>query len=197
MRHDLHVAGRAFRLRPVAGADAPYIVSLRARQSAFLNRGAATAEAQSQWLDRYFARDDDFYFVVETLDGRRREGLVGIYDVSRVERTGQWGRWVLEPWSSAAVESALLVYRCAFERLLLERVWCRTLMANAKVVAFHDSCGLTRAPCIVTIDRDGRAEAAVEHVLWEREWPVVMTRLDRIATRVARAAMASAAAQRS
>ena len=190
----MHIAGRAFRLRPVAESDAPYIVNLRSRAGGFLNSGAITAEQQSHWLERYFERGGDFYFVVETVDGKRREGLVGLYDVRWPERTAEWGRWVLEAQSSAAVESALLVYRCAFGELALDRVRCRTLAANAKVVAFHDSCGLARVPGTVMIDHDGQSHTAVEHVLWRRDWPPVMTRLDRLASRFAATAMRSATA---
>jgi RimJ/RimL family protein N-acetyltransferase len=185
LRHDLHLPGYAFRLRPVRESDAPYIVDLRRRAGAFLNRGAHSDDAQLQWLARYFERAGDYYFVVESSDGTRREGLVGVYDVSALNAEAEWGRWVLEPGSNAAVESALLVYRCAFERLRLERVRCRTHAANAAVVAFHDSCGLARAAGEVMIEHNGERCAAVEHVLSRADWPRAGERLDNLARRFA------------
>lgn len=189
MRHDHRLAGYAFRLRPVAEADAGFIVALRASAGDFLNRGADTVEAQLAWLGRYFGRDGDFFFIVETLDGARREGLAGVYDLRRAERTAEWGRWVLRAGSNAAVESALLVYRFAFGVLQLASLRCRTLSANARVVAFHDSCGLARSPAEVVVDHDGSAQPAVEHTLARTDWPRVESHLHRIASRFAMTAL--------
>lgn len=185
MRHDIHLPGYAFRLRPVREADAPYIVDLRRRAGEYLNRGALTEDGQLLWLARYFERAGDYYFVVESSGGARREGLVGVYDLSAANAEAEWGRWVLEPGSNAAVESALLVYRCAFERLRLERVRCRTLAANAAVVAFHDSCGLARAAEEMMIEHNGARSSAVEHVLSRTGWPRTAERLERLARRFA------------
>lgn len=185
MRHDLHLTGHAFALRPVAVADAAFIVEVRAQGGRFLNRGAATVAEQRKWIELYFARPGDCYFVVESRRDATPEGLVGIYDIDPQARAAEWGRWVLRPGSPAAVESALLVYRCAFGPLALERVVCRTLADNTRVVAFHDSCGLARAPAPITITQDGQPRAAVEHALDRAGWPAVEARLDRLAQRVA------------
>ena len=185
MRHDIHLHGHAFRLRPVDEADAAFIVDLRGRSGRFLRKGSASATEQLAWLRRYFERAGDFYFVVEPIHDRRREGLVGIYDVDSQRREAEWGRWVLEPYSNAAIETALLVYRCAFEALGLLRMRCRTIAENAQVVSFHDSCGLRRAPERVWIERDGERCAGVEHTLSRVDWPAVMRRLDSLAERFA------------
>ena len=184
MRHDLRIAGRAYRLRPIEESDADYIVQLRANRP-FLNAGATTTDEQRAWLGCYFERKHDFYFVIEASRDGAREGLVALYDVDVSARTGEWGRWVLRNGSNAAVESALLVYRCAFERLRLDNVRCRTLCDNVKVVAFHDSCGLRRASGPVMIEHDGQPRPGVEHRVSREEWPRVEARLERLAARFA------------
>jgi RimJ/RimL family protein N-acetyltransferase len=184
LRHDIHIAGHAFQLRPVVESDAAFIVGLRGHARNALNHGADTQEEQLRWLSAYFERSDDFYFVVESIAGAEREGVIGLYDIQ--DGAAQWGRWVLRAASNAAVESALLIYRCAFSRLSLQRVWCRTLATNAAVVAFHDSCGLERAPDPVSMDHDGKRRSAVEHALNRSDWPQVMQRLDAMAARFAR-----------
>lgn len=171
--------------------DAAHIVDLRAWAGRYLNRTAADIDAQITWLNAYFARAGDYYFVVETIDGRCREGLIGLYDVKRPEGTGEWGRWILEPGSNAAIESALLIYRFVFETLALENVCCRTLCANEKVAAFHDSCGLARRGDPVTIEHDGRPSPAIEHRLHRTRWPTVNRRLERLASRFATTALRS------
>jgi RimJ/RimL family protein N-acetyltransferase len=184
--------GHAFRLRPVELSDAALIVELRARSGAFLNPGASTVAGQIAWLEDYFERGGDFYFVVERADRTQAEGMVGLYGMDEDQRTAEWGRWVLRPGSSAAVESALLVYRCAFERLALERVRCRTLADNLKVVAFHDSSGLARAHVPVSIQHGGRQVPGVLHTLARQDWESVRQRLEPLAARVASAVRRSA-----
>jgi RimJ/RimL family protein N-acetyltransferase len=181
------LSGHAFRLRPVDETDAEFIVDLRGRAGTFLHRGAKSTTEQLTWLACYFERPGDYYFVVETADQRRREGLVGLYDLDPQNCTAEWGRWVLEPGSNAAVESALLIYRCAFVELALEGVRCRTLVENERVVAFHDNCGLERGPSPIWIEHDGERRPAIVHTLLRHGWPHLMGRLDRLATRFARA----------
>ena len=121
----------------------------RSSSSCATHRGSSSTAAlcneveQRAWIETYFALPDDYYFVVERMSDRKAEGLVGIYDFDRATASAEWGRFVVRPGSRAAVEAALLVYRCGFETLGLDRMVCRTLAANEKVVAFHDSCGLT------------------------------------------------------
>lgn len=190
MRHDIQIAGYAFRLRPVSKSDAPYIVDLRLRAGKYLNQGARSAAQQAEWLERYFARPDDYYFVIESSD-RVPHGLVGIYGVEPAGFDAEWGRWVLEAGSNAAIESALLVYRCAFERLGLQRVHCCTLKENVKAVAFHDSCGLARTARDIVIEHDGRPAPAVEHVLVREAADQVLARLSLLASRFATSARRS------
>jgi RimJ/RimL family protein N-acetyltransferase len=194
LEHNLSMRGHAYGLRPVALADAEYIFGLRSASGRFLNRGASSEREQRTWLENYFLRPDDYYFVIEHSSDGRAEGLVGIYDVNRETRTAEWGRFVLRPGSCAAVETALLVYRCAFDVLGLVRVYCRTLADNAQVVAFHDSCGLERAPEVVMVAHDGRRREAVEHLLDRAGWPNVRERLDRLAARLAARTQTSAIA---
>jgi hypothetical protein len=183
VRHELHREGPAFRLRPVVDEDAAYIVDLRARGGPYINRGATNVAAQRDWLTRYYEREGDFYFVVVSRRDARREGLVGIYDVR--DGGAEWGRFVLEPGSVAAVETALLVYDVAFYELALDRVCCRTLAANTHVVAFHDSCGLVRTPGEVTITHDGAPARAIEHWMTRNAWRQTRERMDRLAARIA------------
>jgi RimJ/RimL family protein N-acetyltransferase len=157
----------------------------------FLNRGATTLAGQLAWLERYFEREGDYFFIIERIDSGQREGLVGVYDLRVNDRSAEWGRFVLATGSNAAIETVLLVYRFAFDELGLEWVRCRTLASNAKVVAFHDSCGLERNPRGVTIEHNGRPSPGVEHELARSRWPSVMKRLDALAARFAGTATSS------
>jgi RimJ/RimL family protein N-acetyltransferase len=124
---------------------------------------------------------------VESRDSRDRHGLVGVYDIDPVDRTGEWGRWILRSGSLAAVESALLVYRLAFEYLQLRSIYCITVADNLPVVSFHDSCGLTRAAFLPKhFELGGVMYDGVKHVCMRENWSIVRSLLELQAERVAR-----------
>jgi len=189
MLHDLSIDGHAFRLRPVADADAAFVVELRSDPSlaAYLHAGAQTEADQRAWFAKYYDRSGDYYFVVERLGTGVREGLIALYDLDMAARTAEWGRWIMRPGSVAAVESAWLVYRAAFERLGLEAAFCRTVAENAKVVSFHDSCEIAERRVLSRhFEIGGRRLDAIEHRVTRESWPRVDARLDALSRMVAR-----------
>jgi RimJ/RimL family protein N-acetyltransferase len=189
VRHDFSTRGVAFGLRPVRVDDAETLLQLRTHsaRTRFLNRGGETVEAQRMWLNSYFDHADDYYFIVYSLSNGRADGALTLCNVDARTRSGEWGRWVVRPGSSAAVESAMLAYRIGFESLRLERIYSRTLAQNAHVISFHDSCGVARAPDEIVVQFEGKPAFAVEHHLDVSDWPAVEQRLDRLARRIATA----------
>jgi RimJ/RimL family protein N-acetyltransferase len=187
MRHEVSIRGAAFGLRPVCDADAAFIVALRGdpKLGRHLHPTPPSVPNQLAWLASYYDREDDYYFVIERLGTGEREGLIGLYNVFGGE--GEWGRWVLRTTSLAAVESASLICRCAFDTLQLDAVYCRTLSTNQRVVSFHDSCGiderriLLKHYCI-----RGELLDAVEHRLTRAAWPEFDARLQPLINLVAR-----------
>lgn len=138
---------------------------------------------QILWMNDYLDRGGDYLFIVERKDGTP-EGIVGLYDVRDGE--AEWGRWVLHTGSMAAAESVLNIYRVAFDTLVLERVYCRTVAENAQVVSFHDSSGLRRTNQPVPDARiDSRRLPMIEHELTADHWPGVRLVLERQALRIA------------
>lgn len=189
MEHDVTLAGHAFSLRPVHYEDAEFIVSLRndSRLNKYLHSGASAQAAQTQWLESYFTRSGDYYFVVEQLVGGAREGLVAIYNKDDDANTAEWGRWVLRPGSFAAIESAWLSYRVGFEILNLESLYCRTVVENRSVVSFHDSCGAPRRRTLVDhFELSGRKFDAVEHCVDRGIWDAMNSKLENLAKGLAR-----------
>jgi RimJ/RimL family protein N-acetyltransferase len=189
VRHDIVAEGPAFRLRPVELADAAFIVALRGsgERSRFLHPISPDVGAQVEYLRGYFERASDYYFIIERKHDESAEGTIGIYDVDGATRSGEWGRWILCSGSGAAVESVWLLYRVAFARLELERLYCRTIEKNTKVVSFHNSSGLRlhrHLPKHVLLR--GRAYDAVEHEILRTEWPRIDAMLGDRSARFAR-----------
>jgi RimJ/RimL family protein N-acetyltransferase len=186
MRHGLRLSGRRFALRPADPEDAGFILSLRTdpELSRFLHPTSAAVADQLAWMRAYEQRPGDYYFIVTDERSGGLVGTIGIYDLA--EGAGEWGRWLIRPDSLAAVESALLIYRLGFEQLKLDRLYCRTLADNGRVVSFHDSMGADRVRTIEAYAAlaDGMHDA-VEHQVTRDRWEPLRPRLERLAQRVA------------
>lgn len=183
MRHDLTIIGSAFRLRPIGDADAFLILELRCNPylNRYLHATSSTLEDQLAWLASYYERPGDYYFVIERKETGRPEGVISVYDIDPNAACGEWGRWILKPGSLAAVESAWLIYRCAFEQLGLESIYCRTVASNAAVVSFHDSCGIDNRRLLPGhFKLDGHRVDAVEHQVDRQSWVEIGPRMEKI-----------------
>lgn len=190
MQHDHVLAGAAFRLRPIREDDAAFILALRRNPalSRYLHATPPGEDAQRAWLARYYERAGDYYFVIEQLRSGEPEGLISLYDIDLEERgAGEWGRWILRPSSLAAIESAWLIYRFAFDDLDLRCVYCRTVADNAAVVSFHDSCGIAERRVLPGhFHFDDRQVDAVEHRVDRAAWQALGPRLEALARLAAR-----------
>ena len=96
MRHVLHAEGFGVRLRPVQMEDAAFIVWLRNQDyvKGRVGDSAPDVAGQQKWLETYFQREDDFYFIVETVAGTPL-GTNGLYDLSG--EPAEWGRYIIRP----------------------------------------------------------------------------------------------------
>jgi RimJ/RimL family protein N-acetyltransferase len=191
LRHDLSVTGHAFRLRPVRLDDAQFIVDLRTdpERRAFIHPTSPDVKVQQNWLEKYFEREGDYYFIIERLSNGmpQREGTIGVYDVDRAGSSAEWGRWVVHPRSMAGLESAFLIYRACFEPpLSLSEVFARTAVANRTVIDFHDGSGLERVrllPKFLNLEQ-GKTDA-IEHRLTRQKWEEIKGNLEDKVRRVA------------
>lgn len=189
MRHDIHMTGPGFSLRPVRAEDSDFIIRLRTdpELGRFINKSSSRREDQLNWLAKYYERPGDFYFIVARHDGTP-EGTIAIYDVmgGLGNKRGEWGRWILRRGSLAATESALLIYQTAFEVLHMDMMYCRTVALNEPVVSFHASCGLlTHGIVPGNLVRDGKSYDAIEQRLDRAQWPAVRAHLMDKAVRLA------------
>lgn len=189
MRHDIRVEGSGFRLRPVVDSDAELILALRRdpELNRFLHPTPPMLDCQLEWLAAYYERSGDYYFVVERGVDGRAEGIVALYDLDDMNLVAEWGRWILRHGSLAAVESAALIYRCAFDRLALTAVYCRTVADNTSVVAFHDSCGCAERHVLHRhVELGDQIFDAIEHRVDRSNWrETVGPYLERLAARIA------------
>jgi RimJ/RimL family protein N-acetyltransferase len=191
VEHSISVTCVRYRLRPVTLDDAAFIAELRSDPvlNRHLHEISPRVEDQVAWLERYFARLDEYYFIVEDVDSAERHGTIGIYDVEREAASAEWGRWILRHGSMAALESAWLVYEAGFSKLGLEVLSSRTLVENPRVVSFHDSFGASRSDILKDhfIVR-GEHKSAIEHRIEAADWPALRSRHYSTVSRLARRA---------
>jgi RimJ/RimL family protein N-acetyltransferase len=189
MRHDLVLEGFTYRLRPISNVDAPFVLKLRGNPilNRYLHDTSPRLEDQLAWFAQYYERPGDYYFVVERLETGVPEGVIAVYDIDPEEREGEWGRWILQPDSLAAVESAWLIYRCAFELLELEEVISRTVVDNVSVVSFHDSCGINSCRVLHEhFELGDRRVDAIEHRVNSVNWSKIAPHLEKLSQLVAK-----------
>lgn len=140
MHHTLIAAGFGLRLRPVRLDDAAFIVWLRGQEHAKgkLGDSATTVKDQERWLEKYFDREGDFYWVAETMTGIP-VGVNGVYDVAG--NTAEYGRLIVCPGVQAALPMSVLTYDLAFERLGLQTLRATSVESNRTLHSFVKKLG--------------------------------------------------------
>jgi RimJ/RimL family protein N-acetyltransferase len=173
MHHSLSAEGFGVRLRPVQMDDAPFIVWLRNLDHARGRVGdsAADTAAQQAWLEAYFQRQGDYYFIIETLGGNAL-GAYGIYD--KTGDSAESGRWIVRPEVPAAVPSAILAFEIAFDQLRLRELRVKTVSTNTNVLSLNRKLGFQQTRIEPGAQIIGGKPVDMIHFLLEaKEWPKV------------------------
>ena len=170
MQHSLHIEGFGIRLRPVRMSDAEMIVWLRNQDyvRGKLGDSATTVAAQEAWLAEYFARPNDYYFMIETLAGTP-VGTHGLYHFSGT--TAESGRFTIRPDVVAAVPSSILAFDLAFERLQLLELVALCVATNHGIHSLNRKFGFKQdriKPDAITIG--GKSADLIRFSLQAADW---------------------------
>ena len=170
MQHSLQAEDFGIRLRPVRKDDSAFIVWLRNLNhvKGLVGDTAANAASQEAWLEKYFAREGDYYFIGETLGGIS-VGTHGIYDLAN--GSAEKGRQAVRPEVMAGVAIAILATDLAFDKLGLRELRSNTVSTNTNVISLHrksgfKQVGLLRDHQII----DGRSVDLVQFLLAPDDW---------------------------
>lgn len=120
--------------------DASFIVWLRGLHHAKGRIGDTTPDiaGQSAWLQTYFERPGDYYFIIETERGIPI-GTQGVYDIRGT--SAEVGRWVIRPGVQAAIPSYVLILDFAFKQLGLEELRATTIVSNRGMISLNRKVG--------------------------------------------------------
>ena len=135
--------GKTLRFHDAHEQDAAFILDLRMQKGGFLSPTSSALEDQVAWLRAYATRSDEAYFVIRSIAGEPI-GTVRLYDP--LGSSFCWGSWILkdDTPSSAAIESALMVYRLAVDQMGFTSAHFEVDRHNERVWAFHERFGATR-----------------------------------------------------
>lgn len=131
------------RLRPVELKDAEFIVRLR-NQSHVVGRVHDTSqdvERQRQWINEYLTRDNEYYWIIESLSGEPL-GTFSFYHYDKEKNQIESGRWVrIHDSSSGSLSEEVLLKDFAFKVLNVSKVVADVVTTNKKVVKLHRFLG--------------------------------------------------------
>lgn len=132
---------KSIKLRFVEIDDAEYILSLRKNEqyNKHLSKVTTGLKEQIDWITEYKKRESsltEFYFIIEKHDGTRC-GTIRVYDIKKGSFC--WGSWILDnnKTNTAAIESALLIYKFGFDIMNFSRSHFDVRKDNISVISFH------------------------------------------------------------
>ncbi|NIG76474.1 GNAT family N-acetyltransferase [Cedecea sp. NFIX57] len=141
---------RTIYMRLATVNDAAFIHQLRTNEhfNKHLSTTTGKIEDQRKWLSDYKLREvngSEYYFIIIRSDTDQPIGTVRLYDFREKDKSFCWGSWILDEnkTRSSALESALLVYLLAFERLGFMQSHFDVRRGNEKVIEFHKKLGAT------------------------------------------------------
>lgn len=170
MRHNIHFEGFNLRVRPVRLEDAAFIVWLRNLDFVKGNVGdsAANVAGQEAWLRQYFEKENDYYFIVESLRGISL-GTHGIYNVNAA--SAERGRHIMRMEVMAGLPSAVLSADWAFGRMGLRELRSWVVATNTEVLSLHRKSGFKEIGRIAAAQMiNGKPADKVEFLFTADEW---------------------------
>lgn len=177
MNHNIIAEGFGVRLRPVQTTDAAFIVWLRNLDhvKGRVGDSAVDVKKQEAWLEVYFQRAGDYYFLLET-ERKLPLGTYSLYDMAN--GSAESGRWIINPQVPAALPCAVLGLDTAFNVLRLRELRTTTVSTNQRVLSLNRKFGFRQ----VRVDAaaqviGGQPVDLVRFVLMPEEWPAVRARL--------------------
>ncbi|MBQ9664112.1 MAG: GNAT family N-acetyltransferase [Oscillospiraceae bacterium] len=126
--------GFGVRLRSLEEGDAAFLFKLRTdrERTRFVHAIEGTVDDQRLYIQKQRAREGDYYFLAEDLNGEPF-GALAYYNL--VDKNGETGRMVLNGTFAQNCDAILQLRRFAFEIIGAEYVRCTVVNGNKPVLA--------------------------------------------------------------
>src|ERR1700722_17448629 len=170
MRHSWKAEGFGVRIRPVQVDDAEFIIWLRGLEhtQGKIGNSASSLADQEAWITKYFDREDDIYFLVETPSGFP----VGTHALTGVGNgSGEAGRLIMRREVPAAVPTSLITFDLAFGAMGFKELRGTSVSTNEKVHSYVKKFGFRQT----TVEKgarviDGQPVDIVHFAMTAEEW---------------------------
>ncbi len=133
--------GRYVQIRSITEDEAQFSVDIRQdkEKNKFLHIVEANVEKQIAWIRKQQSAEGDYFFVAETLDGKK-VGTVGIYDIKG--KTGHLGRLLMIGNPFQTFEAVLLSMKFAYDTLGLEELYGDVHVDNTPSLNISEAVGM-------------------------------------------------------
>jgi diamine N-acetyltransferase len=160
------------RLRLIEERDLETTLSWRNRDDAriwFKTSDPIPLESHKAWFQRYFEKDDDFLFIVETQDHPARPvGQVSVYGIDWSAQSAEVGRFLVAPgeggkgYMTGACQ-LLIAYCCG--PLGLDYVFLEVMERNARARRLYETIGFSEEDRHDGLIRMGRTIASLRAIV--------------------------------
>jgi len=148
------IYGERIRLRAIEHDDLKVIVGWRNDPdiySNFYEHEPLSQAMQVKWFDNFLKRQDEKFWIAETLEDSVPIGTIALIDIDLRNRKAEIGRVLIASnkhrnggYGSEMFE---LILKYSFEHLNLNRLYLDVFAENAKAVSFYRKIGLTEEGC--------------------------------------------------
>jgi diamine N-acetyltransferase len=148
------ILGRGIELRLLQPEDLERTLGWRNRDENrrwFVHSDPISLESHLAWFRKYQERDDDFVFVVESLEPRRTPiGQASLYDVDWAAGTAEFGRLLIgDPAARGrgfGLEATRALLGFGFDALELKQIRLEVFAHNASAIKIYQRCGFRATP---------------------------------------------------
>jgi diamine N-acetyltransferase len=134
-------------LRQIDENDMQYLMELRNNswvKQWFFSDVSITMESQKKWYKQYQANDKDILYLIMS-DMQEKIGTVGIGDIDSVNKSVEFGRFVIpdEKWQGRGVGRQVVkrIMKYCFEEMYINRISLEAFEDNHRAVHLYSSCG--------------------------------------------------------
>jgi RimJ/RimL family protein N-acetyltransferase len=136
------IEGKNINLRDVEIDDADFLLKLRTdeKKSRFLNKTENDLQKQIEYIKKYKAAEDEYYFIIEA-KGKQKLGCFRIYDI--YGDSFCIGSWIIadDAPEMTAIESIILIYEFGFSKLGYGHCHFDVRKENRSVQRLHEMYG--------------------------------------------------------
>jgi RimJ/RimL family protein N-acetyltransferase len=143
----LLVAGKYIKLRLLSPEDAAITLKWRLSDRAFLlNKGAENVAQQEQWIRS--RPNSELNFMIELSSGEA-VGMISLIQINTTNKNAEAARFLIGEEALAqgipvAIESMMLLYQIAFEKLGLERIYGTVVEDNVLMLKWQKFFGMSQ-----------------------------------------------------